>query len=754
MCQNQVLMILYTLEVLTTSFSNDKHMKKIIFLTIFFSNIFCSQAQQKDSTILKNTDLHEVIVHGVNSSADVASEYSSRIPLKNLENAQITHSVNSKLIMNRNYFVQYNMLSNVTGVSPSWAGVSPYYTVRGFRTRSNFRNGILGYVASDIDPVNITQLDVVKGPSGTLFGSSMTVFGGVINRVTVKPQDDNFTSITLAGGNNNFQRATFDVNAKLDVQSKGLMRVTGAYTNKESFQDQGVYQNLFVAPSFTYKASDKLRIDAEAEILRRVSTNNLLLTPMNPLKSGVLTYAISPSELNLDYFKSYTENSVLYKTTAINLYGKISYILSNRWKSETNLMSSNSGSYGNYQTMIMTNNNASIVRRIVNYAPETIINQQIQQNFIGDITTASVRHRVLLGADYYRYVYGTTANGLDGSKANAANGVARPTFDTVAVATKNINYGLLNESEINSRLLGKVPAITKTILTTYSIYASDVINPTKNLTLMLSARVDFLQNSGTYNKTTDTWTGTYNQTAFSPKVGLTYQLLPEQLAFFASYMNGFQNVAPVSQVDGTVANFKPQYGNQFETGFKYAHEKHLLDASLSLYDIQISNTVRSNPENISMFIQNGKQYSRGVELDLQSRPVEGLYIHAGMAYNDSKLTAADANTEGLRPINSGSAWMSNWYANYCFQQGDLKGLALGLGGNYYGKDNIINSKSAGTFATDAYTLFNAVVSYSQKAYTLSLSGDNIFDTKYYYGGRGFITPGNLRQVILSLKLKL
>jgi hypothetical protein len=46
---------------------------------------------------------------------------------------------------------------------------------------------------------------------------------------------------------------------------------------------------------------------------------------------------------------------------------------------------------------------------------------------------------------------------------------------------------------------------------------------------------------------------------------------------------------------------------------KYAHEKHLLDASLSLYDIRISNTVRANPENVSMFIQNGKQYSRGVK---------------------------------------------------------------------------------------------------------------------------------------------
>ena len=87
-------------------------------------------------------------------------------------------------------------------------------------------------------------------------------------------------------------------------------------------------------------------------------------------------------------------------------------------------------------------------------------------------------------------------------------------------------------------------------------------------------------------------------------------------------------------------------------------------------------------------------------------------------------------------------------------KGSLKGFSLGFGGNYYGKDNIINTKSAGTFATDAYTLFNAVLSYSQKAYTLSLSGDNIFDTQYYYGGRGFITPGNLRQVIVSLKLNL
>ncbi|MBB6003569.1 TonB-dependent siderophore receptor [Arcicella rosea] len=723
-------------------------MKKVVFSLLFLGSFSFSNAQEKDSTILKTTDLNEVIIHGLNNSTDVSSEFTSRIPLKNLENPQITHAVNSKLILNRNYFVQYNMLSNVTGVSPSWAGVSPYYTVRGFRTRSNFRNGILGYVASDIDPVNIAQLDVIKGPSGTLFGSSMTVFGGVINRVTVKPQNDTFTNLTFAGGNNNFQRATVDINTKLDEQAKGLLRITGAYTNKESFQDQGTYQNLFLAPSFTYKVNDKLTIEAEAEILRRVSTNNTLLTPSNPLRSGVLVNAESANALNLDYFKSYTDNSVLFKTTAINFYAKVNYKISNQWKSETNFMTSNSESYGNYQTMALINNNTSIIRRIINYAPESIINQQIQQNFIGDVNIGNVRNRVLIGFDFYRYSYGVTANGLDGSRANAANGVVRPVFDTVAVAGKNVNYGLLNESEISSRLLGRVPTITKSILNTYSLYVSDVINPVKNLSLMLSARLDVLDNLGTYNKTQESTTGKFSQTTFSPKLGLTYQIIPEQLAFVSSYMNGFQNVAPVSQVDGTVSNFKPQFGNQFEAGFKYSNVNHVLDASISYYNILVSNTVRANPANVTMFIQDGKQYSSGVEVDVQSRPFTGLYIHTGVAYNNSQITASDVNTEGLRPINSGPAWMGNAYVSYTLP----KGLSFGLGGNYYGKDYIINSKSAGQFYTEDYFLLNGTVSYTQKGYVLALSGDNLLDKHYYYGGRGFITPGTLRQIILSLKL--
>ncbi len=728
-------------------------MQRIVFVILLlnsFSHLL--QAQQIDSTRLKATNLQEIIITEVPQAADVSSEFSARMSIKSIENPQVTHSVTGKLLQNRNYFVQYNMLSNVTGVSPSWAGVSPYYTIRGFRTRSNFRNGILGYVASDTDPVTIAQLDVIKGPSGTLFGSSMTVFGGVINRVTVKPQPDRFTSITLSGGTNNFQRATIDVNTPLDQEAKALMRITGAYTHKESFQDQGIYRNIFLAPSFSYQLNHQLKIEVEAEVLRRVSTNNSLITPANPLKNGVLVNAEHPDQLLLNYYQSYTNNSVLYTTNAVNVYGKMTYLLSKKWKSETHFVQSSSQSQGDYQTMSLIDNNTSLVRKIVNYNPESIVYQQVQQNVTGEVSTGKIRHRLLLGLDYYHYVYATSANGLDGTRTNTSGSDIRTTFDTLSLIKANGNAALLNKTEIDNRLSGKAPALTRSPLTTYSAYVSDVINPVKNVTLMLSARMDMLNNRGTYNQTQNTESGAYRQVTFSPKIGLTYQFIPEQFSFFASYMNGFQNVAPVSQVDGSVSNFRPQYGNQLETGFKYISKYNLLDVSVSYYDIAVSNTVRANPERITMFIQDGKQYSKGVELDIQARPFSGFYLHGGIAYNDSKLILSDANTQDLRPVNSGPAWMGNFYANYLLSKGGMKGLSFGLGGNYYGKDYIINSRSAGRFYTNAYTVVNAVLSYSQRSYVFSVSGDNLLNTKYYYGGRGFITPGNLRQIILSLKL--
>src|SRR3546814_7280765 len=43
----------------------------------------------------------------------------------------------------------------------------------------------------------------------------------------------------------------------------------------------------------------------------------------------------------------------------------------------------------------------------------------------------------------------------------------------------------------------------------------------------------------------------FKQTSLAPKLGLVYQVVPQQVSLFGNYMSGFQNVAPVVQPDGS-----------------------------------------------------------------------------------------------------------------------------------------------------------------------------------------------------------
>ncbi|MNT24553.1 TonB dependent receptor [compost metagenome] len=139
-------------------------------------------------------------------------------------------------------------------------------------------------------------------------------------------------------------------------------------------------------------------------------------------------------------------------------------------------------------------------------------------------------------------------------------------------------------------------------------------------------------------------------------------------------------------------------------------------------------------------------------MDIQIQPIQNLFIHGGAAYNESKITRDENSTTGLRPVNSGPTWSATWYVNYETAIANASKWILGIGGNYVGQDLIINSKTAGSFSTNDYTLFNSTIGYQYKQFSCNFTTENLFNQRYYYGGRGFITQGNLRQCILSMRL--
>ncbi len=710
-------------------------MRKAIFFAVALAASLQISAQKKDSIASRYTLMDEVIIEGVRKSKDVSSGLASKLPLKNLENPQVTASVSPQLIKNRNFFTQGAMLLNAAGVAPSWAGISPYYSIRGFRTRSSFRNGVSGYVASDMDPVNIAQLEVIKGPSAVIFGgggATMVTFGGLINRVTVKPQNAAFAHISAAGGSYNLQRLTLDANRPLDKDGKILARLTGAYNYNNTFQDQGFSKTFFLAPSIYYKLSDDLNIQLDAEILNKSATNN-------PLFQVALGTAKSADELNLDYYRSFNDNSVTMNNKAVNIYGKIIYRLSENWRSETNLISINNKTPGDYIRLRLDDDSQNLTRRVYRMYPENITSQQIQQDFVGNFKIGSMKNRLVAGVEYYHYLYGIASKSMDFTKVSAT-----------AADPENAYFN--NEYISDQLALKPYGENYKAVQDHYSVYASDVINPLDNLSVMLSARINYINNKGTEDLLTETAAGDYTQTAFSPKLGINYQIIPERIALFANYMNGFQPQAPQS-VNGQMTNFQPVYGNQWESGIKVSLKKNLLDAVLSYYNIDVANVVRQDPNDTASYLQDGEQRSKGFEADLESNPIKGLFLHTGFAYNDSKLIVSDALTQGLRPVDAGPKLSGTWYVNYAPQSKALYGFSLGIGGSHYGKDLIINNAN-GSFYTNPYTLISSVLSFEKTGYVFSLSANNLLNEHYWYGGRGMITPGTLRQIVLSLKLKL
>ena len=675
---------------------------------------------------------------------DGASLYAARLPLTNLENPQVINAVPNQLIVEQASTDLNSIMRNIPGVTKGWSSASAYYTSRGSNTRNYFRNGVAGYVTADVDPANIEQLVALKGPSGTLFGSSLVSFGGVFNRITKRPFDTTHVEIGYQAGSYELSRFTADINTPLTADRRVLLRLNAAHHYEGSFQDAGFVRSTFLAPSLLYRVNERLTLSVDMEMLSKELGLAQQFVPYGSRQPGTsLLGAANPSQLPLDFQRSFSNNTIMFKTPNLSFFGKIDYRLSDQWTSQTNVTRSQGENTGNYLLLELMRGDSTLTRSVIQYPISLVVASQIQQNFVGDFTIGPFRNRIVAGLDFYRNSSSISSNALNGRGG-------RPAFDTLSLTRPTPTYSLISPASISTRLDKLAPTATSTNQSTYAAYVSDVIDVTDRLSAMVSLRVDRFINGGTLNPATNVTTGKYAQTAVSPKLGLVYQLLKDRLSLFGNYMNGFQNTAGA---DVNKIAFKPQHANQLEGGVKVELKRDVLSATVSYYAIRVENTLRSDLTNSGFSIQDGSQYSRGVEVDVLAKPTAGLSLLAGFAYNDSKLTSADETVNGLRPVDSGPAQTANFWASYTVPTRALRGLGVGVGGNYAGENLIVNSTNRGQFQVNAYTLVSSALFYNCSSYRLGLNMDNVTNQHYYTGGYRTITPGMPRRVILSTAIR-
>ncbi|HEY0299604.1 MAG TPA: TonB-dependent receptor, partial [Arachidicoccus sp.] len=335
------------------------------------------------------------ILSGINKFNKKETDDVARLPLKNIENPQV-YSVIPKEIISEQMVTDYNsVFKNVPG-----AGVPVVYNQgrstllsRGFVTANYIRNSISGFVFTSVDPANLEVLEAIKGPSGTLFNSSQTSFGGLFNRVTKKPFDGDRTELSYTGGGNSLNRITFDINHPLDSNKTVLMRINGALHTEQSFQDFGFTKSMMIAPSFVYKVNDRLNFLFDIEASTFNATSPIRFAPYT--KGSIHNI----KDLGMDYKKSFTNNSLDYTTQQLNIYGQINYKISDKWKLQTNLTRTYSTTKG-FVTMLTAKSDNTLQQSIQNenYPYNGV---EVQQNIIGDFKIGSLRNRIVAGIDYY-----------------------------------------------------------------------------------------------------------------------------------------------------------------------------------------------------------------------------------------------------------------------------------------------------------------------------------------------------------------
>jgi catecholate siderophore receptor len=175
------------------------------------------------------------------------------LPDKILNTPQSIDVVPQKVIEEQGVNNLQDALKNVPGITLN-AGEGGAHgdlvNLRGFSVSDDyFLDGLRDTGLYTRDSFDYESVEVLKGPSSTLFGRGTT--GGVINQVTKSPELRPIDDFALTGGTNAEIRGTADLNYVLGATSAVRVNIMGMRSNFDG-QPYARDQRWGIAPAFAY----------------------------------------------------------------------------------------------------------------------------------------------------------------------------------------------------------------------------------------------------------------------------------------------------------------------------------------------------------------------------------------------------------------------------------------------------------------------------------------------------------------------
>ena len=653
--------------------------------------------------------------------------------------------INKEIIKDQGLFRLNEVAVNVAGVTRTRA--NDRFTSRGFSIGQDFINGNRAYTdvgfASSSIATQYERIEFIKGPATALFGNSSP--GGVINAVTKKPLKENraFVSASIGGFSElddlAIKRVTLDITGPLNEEKTLLYRMNVAWENSDSFIDFIRNNSVLFAPSISYLPSDKTRINVD--FVGSFNNDQAGLSegrgiPVLQNDLFALPISFNPAE---PY--DYRQNGNTILTVAAS--HKFSDILT------FNTSYTRSDVYQDFLETRSSNNlsaDGTEIIRSINQRRSTGNSDFITAYLVANFNTGAIKHKALLGWDYYE-----RENAFDNrSAAGEVNGVPNLVFSN-RVPIENIADISVN--------FGESTRATRGSQTYKGFYLQDLVEVGK-FKFLAALRYEKL---GTVSSIANISLDVLDDDVLLPRLGITYTL-NEQVNIYASYTEGFelQAIPGLVNVLRPEDDFDPRISDQIEIGTKTSFFKNKLLAQVSLYHINRSGRILADPSGANFFaLQMGNETSRGLEFELTGNITSNFTLTANYAFNEVKFSDEDLlnlrDLEGLlstglsnNPKHTGGFW-----GKYTFKHNALKNLDIGFGGSFVSDNQLYNTalnRVSEFFTFPSYFILNQRVGYKYKNTDISLNINNLFDERYYVGGVDIarVFPGAPRNFLLTL----
>lgn len=616
-------------------------------------------------------------------------------------------------------------LANVSGVYRAHGpdgNTMDAFILRGFQVDSygaSYMDGVKDFSRSPKETAGLERVEVLKGPAAIMYGRIEP--GGLINRVSKRPQAERATTIEQQVGTDALFRTSVDSTGTLNADATWRYRVNAVVLERDGFKDDTHARRLYLAPQVEWVPSEATSVRLGLEYMRDKRS-----WAMNYGTIGDPNGTIDvPIETNLHGLDEYYRD----ESTALKL--DWSHRLNDAWRVQQRITWVDRRSVAHGSGLSAADTEGNYQRDYWGWEGEDTTVFSTNLELLGSLRTGGVKHTLLAGVDYYDEDYdsGGWAFGGTPTDSNIRNPVRgidayRDDYTVMRFYYRNRNKGLYLQEQ--AALIDE------------------------RLHLLVGLRYDDARNS--YGFDTGNFRPVDKKTTW--RLGVLYKLQPTA-SVYASYVTGFGS----SQYDwrsGTI--YPPETSKQWEAGVKW--EPHPdWGLTLAFYELTKDNLTMADPADAQRTILAGEARSRGVEFDLNGRLTPEWSLNFAYAYTDVKwVRSNDLQGERLTgvPRNGASLWTSYRFGG----SGWKAGAGLTARNRMLGVQRAYASEATPYPYTHAgYVLGSLMVGYEFRlaghAARAQLNVDNVGDVRYTpttYGGSDRIGLGEPRSALLSLAM--